>query len=188
MKTCLTISLLALGVLVGCSPKPAPQVPPTENASMGSNSENLYNGAPFYTTSIGPKSLADPNMRDGAWKDGTGMYCVINGDADGLHRFIDVGPWSPEGYYGSVPVPTKENIRDWKTEHGFGIGSASQEVRDKIGWPTGAAHVAGYWVEMYVWKYETDFLRDPQFATYQLTITYTDDVVVGIVIEVDEMM
>ena len=182
------MSLLALALLVGCSPKPAPLVPPTERAAQTPNSEKRHDGAPFYTTSIGPKSLADPDLRDGAWKDSSGMYCLINGDADGLHRFIEVGPWGPEGYYGMASQPTKENIQEWKTEHGFGLGSASHEVREKIGWPTGAAHVAGYSVEMYVWKYETDFLRDPQFATYQLTITYKDHVVVGIVIEVNEMM
>lgn len=177
-----------LAALVGCSPKASAPEPPKADAAQTPNSEKRYDGAPFYTVSIGPKSLDNPDLRDGAWKDNSGMYCVINGDADGLHRFIDVGPWNPEGYFGSVPEPTKENIRDWKTEHGFGIGSASHEVREKIGSPTGAALVAGYEVAMYVWKYETDFLRDPQFATYQLTITYKDDVVVSIVIEVDEMM
>lgn len=140
--------------------------------------------APFLTLKVGPKSVASADdARPFACKDSHGMECVVSGDADGTHRFIWVVPWKTNVY---APSPTNDDLRKWKTERGFGIGSLYDEVWEKIGHPTLTTQVDKYRVETYRWDYGMDYGDGPFLASYQMDIVYRDDKVVGIMIDISE--
>ena len=111
------------------------------------------------------------------------MECVISGDGDGTHRFIWVVPWKTNMY---APSATKEDLRKWQTERGFGIGSQYDEVWEKIGDPTLITQVDKYRVHTYRWDYGMDYGDGPYLASYQMDIVYFDDKVVGIMIDISE--
>ena len=103
---------------------------------------------------------------------------------------------------------TKEDMSNWKTEHGFGYGSTLDEVVSLIGEPTsktlinnfyGYVLAGGYDVEpsediepisvnayVYRWKYPTAFEEGSFLAVYTLTSLHQDEKVTGIVIDVEE--
>ncbi|MCH7904176.1 MAG: hypothetical protein IH944_06365 [Armatimonadetes bacterium] len=139
--------------------------------------------APFLTLKIGPKSIEGQGARPEALKDANGNYYVLSGDADGTHRFITVAIWNPHVY---LSEQTERDIGEWKTEHGFGLGSNFSDVYEKIGYATSYARLAGYWVHIYDWEYDSGFGSGQFSAKYQLTIVYKEDRVVGITMDISE--
>lgn len=171
-------------VLFGCGAEQSTNTSPVNRADRQQESERRLEEAPFLTLNVGPKSIESQDATPEAFKDREGMYFVLSGDADGFHRFISLSPWDP-GF--SEPQPTDEKLSNWKTEHGFGIGSWYSDVWDKIGHPTTSAMVAQYQADVYLWEYDTDFLFGATPATHQLTIIYEEGRIVGLIIDIDEM-
>ena len=169
---------------------------------------SLRDDIPFITMYIGEYRV---HSKFAPLTDGY-LYLTHGGDSDGWHSYITLLPddLGERGW-----KQTADDMRSWKTEHGFGYGSSLDELVSLIGAPTRKVTIDdlhhysmtsvlatpsadadssremtsdGYRAYVYQWKYKAEFDEETYPAVYTLTVVHKEKKVIGLIIDVAEAL